>query len=74
LFQRVHGQALPAWAAELGVTSWGQLALKFIAAHPAVTCIIPATDKLTHLEDNLAAGRGALPDARQRAAIAQAFA
>jgi aryl-alcohol dehydrogenase-like predicted oxidoreductase len=74
LFQRVRAQALPAWAAELGVTSWGQLALKFIAAHPAVTCIIPATDKLAHLEDNLAAGRGPLPDARQRAAIAQAFA
>jgi diketogulonate reductase-like aldo/keto reductase len=74
LFQRVRGKALPAWAAELGVTSWGQLALKFIAAHPAVTCIIPATDKVAHLEDNLVAGRGALPDARQREAIAQAFA
>ena len=74
LFQRVRGKALPAWAAELGVTSWGQLALKFIAAHPAVTCIIPATDKVAHLEDNLVAGRGPLPDARQREAIAQAFA
>jgi len=73
LFQRVHAKVLPPWAAELGVTSWGQLALKFIAAHPAVTCIIPATDKVGHLEDNLLAGRGALPDARQREAIAQAF-
>ncbi len=74
LFERVRGKALPAWAAELGVTSWGQLALKFIAAHPAVTCIIPATDKVAHLEDNLVAGRGPLPDTRQREAIAQAFA
>ena len=57
----------------LDATSWGQLALKFIAAQPAVTCIIPATGKLAHLKDNLAGGRGRLPDARQREAIAQAF-
>ena len=74
LFQAVRGKALPPWAAELDATSWGQLALKFIASHPAVTCIIPATDKLAHLRDNLAAGRGRLPDERQREAIAQQFA
>ena len=74
LFQAVRGKALPAWAAELDATSWGQLALKFIASHPAVTCIIPATDKVAHLRDNLAAGRGPLPDERQREAIAQQFA
>ena len=74
LFQAVRGKPLPAWAAELDAASWGQLALKYIAAHPAVTCIIPATGKLAHLQDNLAAGRGRLPGARQRAAIVQAFA
>lgn len=74
LFERVRGKALPPWAAELDATSWGQLALKFIAAQPAVTCIIPATGKLSHLQDNLGGGRGRLPDARQREAIAQAFA
>jgi len=74
LFQAVRGKPLPAWAAELDAASWGQLALKYIAAHPAVTCIIPATGKLAHLQDNLAAGRGRLPGARQREAIAQAFA
>ena len=74
LFQAVHGKPLPAWAADLDATSWGQLALKYIGAHPAVTCIIPATGKLAHLKDNLAAGRGRLPDARQRTAIVQAFA
>ena len=74
LFRTVRGKPLPAWAAELDAASWGQLALKYIAAHPAVTCIIPATGKLAHLQDNLAAGRGRLPDARQREAIAQAFA
>jgi aryl-alcohol dehydrogenase-like predicted oxidoreductase len=74
LFAAVRGTPLPPWAADIDAGSWGQLALKFIAAHPAVTCIIPATGNLAHLEDNLAAGRGRLPDARQREAIAQAFA
>jgi aryl-alcohol dehydrogenase-like predicted oxidoreductase len=74
LFQAVRGKALPAWAADVDAASWGQLALKYIAAHPAVTVIIPATAKLEHLQDNLAGGRGRLPDARQRAAIAAAFA
>ena len=74
LFERVRGKALPAWAADLDAASFGQLALKFIISHPAVTCIIPATGKLTHLEDNLGGGRGRLPDASQREAIAQLFA
>ena len=73
LFAAVRGKPLPAWAADIDAASWGQLALKFIAAHPAVTCIIPATGKLAHLEDNLAGGRGRLPDTRQRESIAQAF-
>jgi aryl-alcohol dehydrogenase-like predicted oxidoreductase len=74
LFQTVRARALPPWAADIDAASWGQLALKFIASHPAVTCIIPATAKLAHLRDNLGGGRGRLPDTRQREAIAQAFA
>jgi len=74
LFRAVRGRPLPGWAAELGAASWGQLALKFIAAHPAVTCVIPATGSVAHLEDNLGAGRGPLPDGRQREAIAKTFA
>jgi diketogulonate reductase-like aldo/keto reductase len=74
LLRGVRGKPLPAFAAALDAASWGQLALKFIAAHPAVTCIIPATARLDHLQDNLAGGRGRLPDAREREAIAQAFA
>lgn len=74
LFKAVQGKALPGWAADVDAGSWGQLALKFVASHPAVTCIIPATGKVVHLKDNMAGGRGRLPDARQREAIAQAFA
>ncbi|MBS0581252.1 MAG: aldo/keto reductase [Proteobacteria bacterium] len=73
LFARVRNQPLPSWAADVDAASWGQLALKFILSHPAVTCIIPATGKLAHLEDNLAGGRGRLPDAAQRAQIARLF-
>jgi len=68
LFRKVKGKPLPAWAAEFDCASWGQFFLKFIAAHPAVTCIIPATSKLKHMVDNMAAGYGRLPDepTRQR--------
>ena len=68
LFRKVKGKPLPAWVAEFDCSSWGQFFLKFIAAHPAVTCIIPATSKLKHMVDNMAAGYGRLPDepTRQR--------
>jgi diketogulonate reductase-like aldo/keto reductase len=66
LFERVRGKPLPPWAAELGCASWGQFFLRWIASHPAVTCIIPATSKARHMEDNLAAGVAPLPDAAQR--------
>jgi aryl-alcohol dehydrogenase-like predicted oxidoreductase len=73
LFGSVRERALPAWAGDVDADSWGQLALKFIISHPAVTCVIPATGKLAHLRDNLGGGRGRLPDTRQREAIAKAF-
>jgi aryl-alcohol dehydrogenase-like predicted oxidoreductase len=66
LFRRVKDQPLPAWAADFDCISWGQFFLKFIAAHPAVTCVIPATSKLKHMLDNMAAGYGRLPDAATR--------
>ena len=66
LFQRVRGQSLPAWAADFGAESWAQLFLKWILAHPAVTCAIPATSRREHLQDNMKAGSGALPDAAAR--------
>ncbi|MDB6091477.1 MAG: Aldo/keto reductase [Gammaproteobacteria bacterium] len=71
LFERVKGKPLPPWAADIDATSWGQVFLKFIAAHPAVTCIIPATGKVAHLQDNLGGARGRLPDAKQREDIAR---
>ena len=73
LFSQVKGKALPAIAGELGCTSWGQLFLKFLLGHPAVTCPIPATSKAKHVEDNLGALRGPVPDEAQRKAILAAM-
>jgi len=73
LLARVKGKTLPGIAAELGCTSWAQLFLKFLLGHPAVTCPIPATSKQRHIEDNLGALHGALPDEAQRKAIVAAI-
>jgi aryl-alcohol dehydrogenase-like predicted oxidoreductase len=66
LFDRVKGKALPEWAASFGAATWGQFFLKFVISHPAVTCTIPATGKVEHLRDNIAAGFGPLPDPATR--------
>jgi diketogulonate reductase-like aldo/keto reductase len=66
IFARVRAKALPDWAAEFDCRSWAQFFLKWIVAHPAVTCSIPATDNLRHLQDNMEAGSGRLPTAKQR--------
>lgn len=66
LFSQVRQKTLPDWAAEFDCHSWAQFLLKWVVAHPAVTCAIPATANVRHLEDNMQAGIGRLPDARQR--------
>jgi diketogulonate reductase-like aldo/keto reductase len=74
LFTRVRDRKLPGYAAELGCKSWAQLFLKFIVSHPAVTCVIPATSRAEHMQDNLQAGFGPMPDAALRERMAQDFA
>lgn len=70
LWERTDGVELPEWAAEFDAESWAQFFLKFIAAHPAVTAITPATSDPEHMLDNLGGGVGALPDeAMQRRMI-----
>jgi len=66
LFGRVKGKPLPAWTDEFDCKSWGQYFLKFVVSHPTVTCSIPATSKVHHMVDNMAAGFGRLPDAEMR--------
>jgi aryl-alcohol dehydrogenase-like predicted oxidoreductase len=66
LFSRVAGKELPDWAADFGAKSWSQLFLKYVVSHPAVTVAIPGMTKIAHLEDNLDAIRGRMPDAAMR--------
>lgn len=63
LFSRVSGVTVPNWAREFGADSWGRFFLKYVAAHPAVTCVTPATSKAKHMLDNMGAAYGELPDA-----------
>lgn len=74
MLPRLRGKPLPGFAADLGCTNGVQLALKWIVAHPAVTCVLVGTRNPAHVEDNLVAGRGPLPTAAQREAIAGWFA
>lgn len=69
LIRTVRHRPLPGWAAEAGAANWAQLLLKFIVAHPDVTCVIPATTRTDHLAENMAAGHGALPDEAMRRRI-----
>ena len=71
LFRTVQGKALPAAAADHGCRSWAQLFLRWILAHPAVTCAIPASNRLDHLEDNMAAAMSPLPAPGEQPALAR---
>ena len=73
LFRRTKGKTVPPWAAELGIASWAQYFLKWIVSHPAITCAIPGTGRPDHMRDNLAAGRGRMPDAAARRRMVEYF-
>ena len=74
VIKAVSGRPLPAWASEFDCHSWAQFLLKWVVSHPAVTCVIPATNNPQHLEDNMGAGFGRLPDAKTRQRMAALFA
>jgi diketogulonate reductase-like aldo/keto reductase len=71
LFAKVKGKPIPEWASEIGAASWGQIFLKYLIGHPAVTCVIPGTARPEHMRDSVGAGMGILPDAAQRRRMAQ---
>lgn len=74
LFNIVRGHPLPPWAKEYDINTWAQFFLKFILSYPAVTCTIPGTSKAAHLEENLGAATGKLPDEKTRNKMADYFA
>jgi diketogulonate reductase-like aldo/keto reductase len=65
LFARASRHPLPPFAQSFGA-SWPEVLLKFVIAHPAVTCVIPATATPEHMHQNLSAGDGRLPTDRER--------
>lgn len=65
-FDRIAGTDLPDWAAEFDCHSWAQFSLKYILAHPAVTCVLTETTNPEHLRENLGTARGRFPDAPTR--------
>jgi aryl-alcohol dehydrogenase-like predicted oxidoreductase len=73
LFDAVEGQDLPAFAADFGAESWGQFFLKYIISHPAITVAIPGTRQVRHVDDNIGAALGRLPDAAERRRMEQWF-
>ncbi len=73
IFARVRGKPLPSWAADFDCSSWAQFFLKYVISHPAMTCAIPASSNPAHMADNLAAGRGSLPDEPTRLKMARYF-
>lgn len=70
LTQALEGETLPDWTAEIGAQTWAQFILKFILAHPAVTVAIPATTRVEHVRENMAAAADPLPDAAMRERMA----
>ncbi|MDB5510506.1 MAG: hypothetical protein JWL93_2975 [Hyphomicrobiales bacterium] len=72
-FQQTSGKPLPDFAKEIDCTSWAQFALKWLLGHPAITAVIPGTDRPQYMVDNLKAGQGRLPDADMRKRMLAAF-
>lgn len=70
-FEVIRGKELPEWAADFDCHSWAQFSLKFILAHPAVTCVLTETANPKHALDNLGAGTGRLPDENERQEMLQ---
>lgn len=66
LWKRIGDRKVPEWAGEIGIKSWAQFFIKYVAAHPAVTVVTPATSKPHHMLDNLGAAVGELPDKAMR--------
>lgn len=66
LIKSIQNKPLPKWSNEIGCKTWADFLLKYIVSHPGVTCAIPATTKVGHMQENMKAGMGLLPSAKQR--------
>jgi aryl-alcohol dehydrogenase-like predicted oxidoreductase len=66
LWNRVGDRPVPDYAKEFDATTWAQFFIKFVASHPAITVITPATSQPKNMMDNLGGGRGRVPNAEMR--------
>jgi diketogulonate reductase-like aldo/keto reductase len=66
LIGRVQREPLPSWARDLGIQHWPDFLLRWITSHPGVTCAIPATSQVVHMQENMSAGRAPILDAGAR--------
>jgi diketogulonate reductase-like aldo/keto reductase len=71
LIRQLQHRLLPKWVSETGASSWAQFILKFIISHPAVNCAIPATTRVDHVRENVAAATGVLPSEALRVRMAE---
>ena len=71
VIRKAQSRPLPEWASQIDVATWGQFLLKYVISHPAVTCSIPGSTRVSHLEDNQLAARGRLPDEAMRRRMEQ---
>lgn len=66
LFNYVRNKKLPPWAAQIDCRNWAQFFLKFIVSHPGITCAIPATSQVVHMQQNMGSLLGELPKPAMR--------
>ncbi|MEU7908283.1 aldo/keto reductase [Actinoplanes sp. NPDC049118] len=71
LHKLVEGHQVPGWAIDFGATTWAQFFLKYVLSHPAVTVVLPSAGNPAHVQDNMTALRGPLPDDDQRARMVE---
>jgi diketogulonate reductase-like aldo/keto reductase len=65
-FNLIQGHELPGWAADFDCESWAQFSLKYILASPTITCVLTETTNPRHMQENIEAAFGRLPDEDQR--------
>jgi diketogulonate reductase-like aldo/keto reductase len=73
LFRMTKGKPVPRWCEEFGIQSWSQYFLKFILSSEKIPFVIPATQNLSHLQDNMQAARGRLLSPAERLKMKKEF-
>ena len=73
LFKLSKNKKIPKWINDYGINTWSELYLKFIISHPDVTCVIPATSKTKHMNENMQSQFGRLLNQDERLKIKEYY-